>query len=509
MAENKAISFVYSIIDRYSEVIDHMSKKTGMFESFASRAGVKMEESSHKTGLFGKAVGAILTAGSLETIASKAFEFGKKSLEAFEKAELGAAQLKQTLKNLEGTGRPTFEELQKSAEKLGKNSLFTKSDIIANSFGSLVKYSAVGVFGIDKVSVAAQNMAFSINKFAKGTDLAQASNMLGRVLQDPFKNADRMLRQYHIAFTNSDVKLMEQYKKTNNEVAARAFLFNKIANAPGVKGAMEAEMGTGTGKRLFIEKQMEEFQEKIGSKISPIIIQIEELALKVMPLLDKAFEYIGPIIETVSNGFTYFIAGLQAINTRFPFLLRLLAALAIAFVLINVILAANPFVLIVAGITLLIIAIGYLATHWNEIWNGIIAWVNKAIDSVKKFFVGIWNFIMSLLNNPLIRTLGLIFMPFVTIPLLIIKNWKDISVFIGKEIDAVLKIIKPVTDFLGLTKGSTVMTTTTTTPIVKQAPVNINSKQNISVYTENGMKVAPYKKPGNLGYNAQYSFGVP
>lgn len=527
MAENKAISYVYQIIDKYSAVLDHMSKKTGMFASLADSAGIKIEHAGKKTDLFKKAVESILTATSIENLAKKAFEFGKKCLAAFEEAELGASQLKQTLLNLHGTGRPTFDELAKSAEKLAKSSLFENTDILTNSIAPLIKYSAVGVFGIDRVSMAAQNLAFSMNKFATGADLQQASYVIGRSLQDPFVGANILMRRYHIAFTNSEIMKLESLKKTNNEVAAREFLFNKIANAPGVKGAMAAEMETGVGKRLLIEKQMKEFQEKIGSKISPIVVKIEELALKAMPLLDKAFEVIGPIIDAVSEGFINFLAGIKAINKFMPLLFPLLASLAISFVVINAILAINPFFAIVMGITATIIAIGYLVTHWqmvgtffNKLWTSISGGFGLAIKWVTDKF-------------------------------------KDLSTWILNAINDVMKFIKPITDFLGITqKGippikisvaetatkpleaaakkteGNILTNTwntlfgrktaaipaaalnagvihTSTPIVRQAPVNVKTQSELSVYTEKGMKVAPYKKGNNLGYNAQYSGVTP
>jgi hypothetical protein len=92
---------------------------------------------------------------------------------------------------------------------------------------------------------------------------------------------------------------------------------------------------------------------------------------------------------------------------------------------LNVIMDANPAGLIVTGIALLAAAAFLVIKNWKPIsqffvklWTGITGAFSKA-----------WGFISKLLDNPVIRTLALIFFPFITIPLLIIKNWKGITAF--------------------------------------------------------------------------------
>ena len=160
--------------------------------------------------------------------------------------------------------------------------------------------------------------------------------------------------------------------------------------------------------------------------------------------------------------------------------------------ILNTVMALNPFSLIVIGIIALILMVSLLVKHWDKVkkffiklWKTIVKIFLMArdkifklldnkliaglaliffpmvtiplliaknwsflkdkffqiINAIKIFFVSTWTSIVSffkkvmnqlftLLDNKLIKNVGLIFLPFITIPLLIAKNWsKVITIF--------------------------------------------------------------------------------
>jgi hypothetical protein len=114
---------------------------------------------------------------------------------------------------------------------------------------------------------------------------------------------------------------------------------------------------------------------------------------------------------------------------------------------LNVIMDANPVGLIVTGIALLAAAAFLIIKNWKPIsqffvklWTGITGAFSKA-----------WGFISKLLDNPVIRTLAIIFLPFITIPLLIIKNWKSITKFFTGLGIGIITCIKNIAGFIGKT----------------------------------------------------------
>lgn len=91
---------------------------------------------------------------------------------------------------------------------------------------------------------------------------------------------------------------------------------------------------------------------------------------------------------------------------------------AIAQGILNIVLLANPIGLIVIGVAALIAIIVLLVQNWDSVVAVFQTGVSK-----------IWGFLSGLLDNPFIAAAGTIFLPFITIPALIIKHWEPIKVF--------------------------------------------------------------------------------
>lgn len=95
---------------------------------------------------------------------------------------------------------------------------------------------------------------------------------------------------------------------------------------------------------------------------------------------------------------------------------------------------------IIAVIALLVGAIVYLATHWKQVWGD----VKKIAGDVKDFLVKVFHDVVDFFEGPWGNAvLGAIavFMPFIGIPLLVMKNWGVITGFFTDTFNAVASTI--------------------------------------------------------------------
>jgi len=125
----------------------------------------------------------------------------------------------------------------------------------------------------------------------------------------------------------------------------------------------------------------------------------------------------------------------------------------------------------IIGIPIMIIKHwGVISSFFVGLWNGIVTGAKNIWNGITTFFVGLWNGIVAtfqkawnfiwngLLNNKFIQIALAIFMPFIGLPVMIIKNWDKIisffksipSFFKGiwdKTVDGVDKSFKKMTNF--------------------------------------------------------------
>lgn len=186
---------------------------------------------------------------------------------------------------------------------------------------------------------------------------------------------------------------------------------------------------------------------RLGKPISQLVGAVIELGKAVFSILNVAFqvftgsvgknidivETLGNILKFIAGVIKSFAAGLKVLA---PILLPILAAFA-AWVAVqwalNIAMTANPIGIIIVAIGLLIAAIGWVVMNWQNLIAGIKEGVSK-----------IWNWFSGLLDNPFFAAIGTIFLPFITIPALIIKHWEPIKKFFTDLYD---NIIQPIVDF--------------------------------------------------------------
>jgi len=102
---------------------------------------------------------------------------------------------------------------------------------------------------------------------------------------------------------------------------------------------------------------------------------------------------------------------------------------AIAQGILNAVMTANPIGLIIIAIAALVAGIVLLVQNWDLV----VSVFKKGVEKIAGFFSG-------LLDNPFFAVIGTIFMPFITIPALIIKHWEPVKAFFSGILDTISKI---------------------------------------------------------------------
>jgi tape measure domain-containing protein len=109
---------------------------------------------------------------------------------------------------------------------------------------------------------------------------------------------------------------------------------------------------------------------------------------------------------------------------------------AVAQTLLNGTMLANPIFWIILAIVALVAMVWWMVKNWDKVR----AFFIKLWDSIVGAFKWAFNFIWSLLDNKWIQGLLAMFMPFIGIPIMIIKNWDVISGFFKSLWEGVVKI---------------------------------------------------------------------
>lgn len=226
---------------------------------------------------------------------------------------------------------------------------------------------------------------------------------------------------------------------------------------------------------------MEKLNSVLGSlqKNNPLILKMVTYFLMAIVAIGAIAVPLGMFLSVMSSltGIIKLVIGLT----------KIWSAVQLVF---NAIMAVNPVVWVVLGIMALIAAIVLAIIHWD-----------KVVVAIKK----VWTWLSNLMKNPLIAIPALIFAPFISIPLMIIKQWQPIQDFfmgLGETI-ANIKMPTPGEIFQGAVDGIGGIFGPKTEKIEKKtnAPVKVQTEHNLSVYTEKDIKVSQYEKRGNLGYN--------
>lgn len=193
--------------------------------------------------------------------------------------------------------------------------------------------------------------------------------------------------------------------------------------------------------------------------IEPIIQKIAEWFAKNKEIIKQKFD------QTINKIASFLKKAFQIIKKLMPFLkifVPIIAAIIVAYKawaviqgILNVVMNLNPIGLIIMAIAGLIAGIVLLVKNWDKVKAALIAFWGK----IKEFVGFLWSkvvgafktvrdWIFKAFDNPIIAGIATILAPFISIPILIAKNWELIKEAVGKAIDwiagAIDTIIGPI-----------------------------------------------------------------
>ena len=102
---------------------------------------------------------------------------------------------------------------------------------------------------------------------------------------------------------------------------------------------------------------------------------------------------------------------------------------AVAQGILNAVMSVNPISLIIIAIAALVAVIVLLVQNWDIVVSAF----KSGIEFIANWFSG-------LLENPFFVALGFIFLPFITIPALILKHWEPVKAFFSGILDTISNI---------------------------------------------------------------------
>jgi hypothetical protein len=428
----------------------------GAVQSLASNLGsLKSSADKATSGFKGMATAA---AGLATTIGAAALVRGIKGvMNAFSEFQRDTNLLENGLKNLGGTAPQQFDILMKSADKLGKLTLFNESDF-TQGFGLLTSFTNISVKQFDRLGAAAADLAQT-----SGTDVKSAFMQLGKALNDPVKGLTALNRA-GVQFTDEQKAMIESMVDVGNVAGAQEMILKELERQYGGNAAAAAQGYAGAldslGESFYdLQKALGPF---IDQALTPLVNSLTNLVNfiteRVVPILDSLpgplktvvgfmgalavgiaaiagplllvlpglvtlgkviaglkigatiagwAALAGPAITAISAAFTGFMAFLT--GTLLPGLLAFFSGpvgwtvLAVAAVVAMAILFRKP----LTDFATWLVSWGKpISSFWAGLWNGLVNVVNTAATTIKSVFTGVGTAIKAVLNGVLRGVFG-------------------------------------------------------------------------------------------------------
>ena len=472
MAGRFKVGAEFSAIDRMTKPIDKIQRRLNKFTRLSSVRVQKLGQSFKKTGaVIGKSIaigttvaGAALTASILKT------------------AELGDEAAK-TARRL-GITAESLQELRFAADRQG-----VSAGLLDSSFTALqkrvgeLKAGAGSLYGFLKKT---GDKAFA-EQIARAKDTGEAFELVTKrvnEIEDPLKKAAFA----SAAFSRAGVNMLKFMEAGQDGIAKLRMEAQKYGAVISDRAAAQSEVFvdsltnlkaalTGIGKTfssklipflsdamqgfadfwamnkkiisvgmdkflkflvdtfravrpgvtdLFksLKQLFEAFWEAVNSLLPKVNAETADVSRSIN-LLTGAFSFLADTLTEVFRFISRFSAFIKPLITTFLIykglvitLVAVTKAWSVAQGILNAVMAANPFTLILIAVAALTTGIILLVQHWDTV-----------VAAFKTGVEMIWNFLSGLLDNPFIAAAGVLFLPFLAIPALIVKHWEPIKGF--------------------------------------------------------------------------------
>lgn len=220
---------------------------------------------------------------------------------------------------------------------------------------------------------------------------------------------------------------------------------------------VEAAFQHATSKGGMFFEMMDKMSQTANGKLSTLVGSLKqtgaELGLKLLPYLNRFLDFMMPLADWIGRNGDMIIqltAVLLGAYAAFQLITWGVKMWTIAQSILNGTMMLNPIGLVIAAIAALIalIVIAWNKFAWfrggvtglfegvKSVISGFTTWIKGVWNGLKQMIKGIGDLFMVLWNGPLnnkyIQVALAVFLPFIGLPILIIKNWEKIkSFFIG------------------------------------------------------------------------------
>ena len=264
--------------------------------------------------------------------------FATASVFAFDKQVKAIAQVEQAIKSTGGVAGRTSKELQDMASSLQKNSLFGDEEILQKVTAQLLTFTNIAGTAFDRTQQAALDLATRL-----GGDLQGASIQLGKALNDPVANLSALSRA-GIQFSKDQKELINSLIETGRLAEAQTVILDELETQFGgsAKAAADAGIGGITQLKNSFGDLMEQIGEVIVEAINPFVDRLKEIVAELQKTDKETLQFyvaLGAIVAVIGPlvvGLGILAKAIVVVSTAFAFLV------------------ANPYVLVAAGVLLLI-----------------------------------------------------------------------------------------------------------------------------------------------------------
>jgi len=395
---------------------------------------VKRQAGLLERGLTGMAAvgGTIVTAGLAAATAGAVALGGGiyQSVQAAMEAEKVHAQLNAVLESTGGVAGVTAEMATSLAESLSKVTMF-EDEAILSAENLMLTFTSVS----KDVFPAAIETALDMSQ-ALGQDLQTSVIQLGKALQDPI-NGVTALKRVGVNFSEEQMKVIKSLVESGNILEAQKMILQELQTEFG--GSAKAAGQTFAGQLTILKNALGDASEEIGMALLPSLKDLAGALLELVrsakfqefikAIAGKLSEFAGNVVRSIPIVLQKFRELSDWLNQNKAIVVGVLAALSaavVAFVfttvipaLVSMITAAAPVIAVMAAIG----AIAYVVYRaWTENWGGIrdtltafwqntlkpfvdqaITWfqtnIPRAIEWLKTKWDEVWNAILAIVQR--------------------------------------------------------------------------------------------------------------
>lgn len=211
-------------------------------------------------------------------------------------AEEIQAQLAAVIKSTGGVAGMTADAVNDLAGELQNVTKFEDDATIAGA-NLLLTFTNIGKDVFPEATRTMLDMSQAL-----GQDLKSSAIQLGKALNDPIEGMTA-LKRVGVSFTQEQKEQIMVLQESGDLMGAQKVILAELARE--FSGAAEAAGGTFAGKLAILTNKFDDFKEKIGTAVIPVLEQVLD---KIMPIFDGLEGGIDKVIPKVVSALSDFAA---------------------------------------------------------------------------------------------------------------------------------------------------------------------------------------------------------